>query len=314
MRRLLARLGLAALLAGGGLAVASPAQAAACTGSSGVTVVVQSGGSADVRCASGDPGSAGAALQSAGFSVAQVQTQPGAICTIGGVPSTSCVRMPPKDQYWAFHHASAGGSWSYASRGAFAYDPKPGTVVGFRLGSGAAPGITPPKVSQPSPTQKPTATQEPRPTSAPRPPSSAPDRPSSSAPRGTTAPQRSDAGSSDPGSQAPVAPSATPSAKGGSPASSSAASATSAQEKAEGEKKTSSPEDKKKDQDREDGKKATSSSTSAATDDDDATAAPEDTGSDGGGVGSSMVPAAIGGGLLVVLGSSAFAVARMRRD
>ena len=323
MRRLLARLGVAALLAGGGLAVSSPAQAAPCTGSSGVTVVVQSGGSADVRCASGDPGSAGAALQSAGFSVQQVQTQPGAICTIGGVPDTSCVRMPPTSRYWAFHTAPAGGSWSYSSQGAYAYDPKPGTVVGFRLGSGAAPSVAPPKVAEPKPTQKPRPTQRPRPTS------SAPDRPSSSAPRGTSAPGGSS--SSHPGSQRPGT--SAPQTKGDSPASSSAAAPSSTQqsEKRSDRPKAASSSTAKRNEAKDEKDKTTmaeddsssSSSprspvTSPATDgedrDDDATAAPEDTGADGDGAGSSMVPAAIGGGLLVVLGSSAFAVARMRRD
>ena len=90
MRRLLSTLGTAALLAGAGLVGAAPAHAAGCTGSSGVTVVVDYGGSTDVRCASGNPGTAGAALTSAGFSVDQVQRQPGAICRINSAPDVAC--------------------------------------------------------------------------------------------------------------------------------------------------------------------------------------------------------------------------------
>ncbi|HSF97269.1 MAG TPA: hypothetical protein VLA55_01150 [Ornithinibacter sp.] len=160
-------------LALAGLAVAAaPASAAACSGTSGVTVVVDTGGSISTRCASGDPSSAWGALTAAGFGTTPVQTFPGALCQINGYPDTSCVRMPPASAYWAFFHARAGGSWTYSSSGVASYDPAPGSVVGFAFGSGGQPGIAPPSppaTSKPAPTTtRPKATTAaPEPTSKP---------------------------------------------------------------------------------------------------------------------------------------------------
>ena len=123
--------------------VAAPASAAACSGTSGVTVVVDTGSSISTKCASGDPSSALKALSSAGFSVTYPQQYPGSVvCRINGYPSSDpCVRMPPGDAYWAFFHAKRGGSWVYSSSGVASYDPAPGTVVGLPLRVGpAAPG------------------------------------------------------------------------------------------------------------------------------------------------------------------------------
>ena len=72
--------------------------------------------------------------------------------------------MPPGDAYWAFFHAKRGGSWVYSSSGVASYDPAPGSVVGFRFGSGQQPGIAPPaatKTSAPTPTK---TTSKPKPT------------------------------------------------------------------------------------------------------------------------------------------------------
>ena len=147
---------------------AAPASAAACSGTSGVTVVVDTGGSTSTRCASGDPSSALKALTGAGFSVTYPQQFYGTVvCRIDGYPeSDPCFRMPPGDAYWAFFHAKRGGSWVYSSTGVASYDPSPGTVVGFRFGSGQQPRIAPPappKTSEPAPTK---TTSEPDPTTA----------------------------------------------------------------------------------------------------------------------------------------------------
>ena len=79
------------------------------------------------------------------------------VCRINGYPSSDpCVRMPPGDAYWAFFHAKRGGSWVYSSSGVASYDPAPGTVVGFRFGSGQQPRVAPPaptKTSAPVPDQ-----------------------------------------------------------------------------------------------------------------------------------------------------------------
>ena len=178
--RLLRRLAGAAAASGLALAglvvAAAPASAAACSGTSGVTVVVDTGSSISTRCASGDPSSAMKALTGAGFSVTSPQQYPGSVvCRIDGFPASDpCVRMPPADAYWAFFHAKRGGSWTYSSSGAASYNPAPGTVVGFRFGSGQQPRVAPPKptaTSQPAPTTtKPKTTSTPRKTtSAPRP-------------------------------------------------------------------------------------------------------------------------------------------------
>ena len=124
-------------------ASAAPAEDGACSDTQGVTVVVQSGSTPKVGCAPGDPKNSGAALEDAGFSVKQVQGQDGMICQIDKAPETSCAKMPGAKKYWAFHLAEPDGKWEFATKGVYQHDPKPGTVVGFRLGDGAAPGVTP---------------------------------------------------------------------------------------------------------------------------------------------------------------------------
>ena len=184
MRRT-ARLVLAAGLAlGGGAAVSAPAEAAACSTTSGVTVVVTfPGGRTSTRCAPGDPGSGFAALSGAGFAVTPVQRFPGALCRIDGTPASDpCVNMPPTSAYWSYWHASRGGSWSYSTLGAGSHDPAPGSVEGWSFGSGGAPAVAPPP---PIVTPRPTTTPRPS-TTSPRPrPSTttARPRPSTTSPR-----------------------------------------------------------------------------------------------------------------------------------
>lgn len=214
MRRLLERLAGAAAagcLVGAGLvAAAAPAEASACSGTSGVTVVVDTGSSLSTRCASGDPDSAMAALQK----VADVRTPDmfsgTVVCRIDGYPSSDpCHRMPPADAYWAFFHAPAGGSWTYSSSGVSSYDPPAGSVVGFRFGSGQQPRTSPPggaakPTATPKPTTpKPTRTTAPTPTSTPR--------TTTSRPRSTTTSTTPRAGSaSGPTPTRPSGSSATP--------------------------------------------------------------------------------------------------------
>lgn len=214
--RLLRRLAGAAAASGLALAglvlAAAPASAAACSGTSGVTVVVDTGSSTSTKCVSGDPSSALKALTGAGFSVTYPQQFPGSVvCRINGFPeSDPCVRMPPADAYWAFFHAKRGGSWTYSSSGVASHDPAPGTVVGFRFGSGQQPRVAPPApsaTSQPAPT-----TTKPQATSTPKKTASA--RPSTSAPRTTSGLTSATAGGSTPGAAATAsgAPSPTASA------------------------------------------------------------------------------------------------------
>jgi hypothetical protein len=231
--RLAARLAGAAAACGLALAglvvVASPASAASCSGTSGVTVVVDRGGSIITRCASGDPGTALGALQAAGFSVDYPQQFPGSVvCRINGYPSSDpCVRMPPGNAYWAFFHAKQGGSWVYSSSGVASYNPAPGSVVGFRFGSGQQPGIAPPaptRTSAPAPT-KPAPKPTPKPPTTKPKPKPAPTTPqatsgsTSSTPAGKTTPTATGKGTV-PGT--PAAPSGTPSASPTASASTSA--------------------------------------------------------------------------------------------
>jgi hypothetical protein len=146
--------GLAALiLASTGLTAASPspAQAAPCNGTSGVTVVVDFtalGGGVTVACAPGDPATGIAALQGGGFTVTGTKRWGLAfVCRVNGVPTPAaepCVNTPPATAYWSYWHAPAGGSWTYSTVGAASYNPAPGTVEGWAFGSGGAPSIPPP--------------------------------------------------------------------------------------------------------------------------------------------------------------------------
>ncbi|WP_285665834.1 hypothetical protein [Actinorhabdospora filicis] len=130
--------------------VASPAQAAGCTGTSGVTVVVDFtafGGTVERRCALGDPASGLAALESSGFLITGTQRWGKAfICRIDGLPTAAnepCVNTPPASAYWSYWHAQPGGSWSYSTLGATSYNPAPGSVEGWSFGSGAQPTVAP---------------------------------------------------------------------------------------------------------------------------------------------------------------------------
>lgn len=139
------------------VATGGTAQAAACSGSTGVTVVVQFTGGTVTACAPGDPSSGTQALTSAGFSVTFVNGRP-FVCKINAQPSNqTCGGTPPADAYWAYFHAKRGGSWSYSSTGAASYDPAPGSVEGWRFGSGAKPSTAPPAAPpKPKPAPKPT--------------------------------------------------------------------------------------------------------------------------------------------------------------
>ncbi|WP_460447676.1 hypothetical protein [Angustibacter aerolatus] len=160
--------GLVALLASG-LVAAPPAQAAACSGSTGVTVVVDFGplGGTSTRCAAGSPASGIAALKAAGFSIAYVQTQPGFVCRLNGLPTAAkdpCRRTPPTSAYWSYWHANRGGSWQYSSTGAGSRRPAAGSVEGWAFGAGARPAVAPPAAPaepRPKPTTR-TTTPAPR--------------------------------------------------------------------------------------------------------------------------------------------------------
>jgi hypothetical protein len=181
MKRIL----LAGLLLVATAVVAAPAQAVGCADSS-VTVVVQfKDGHTETGCTSGDPHSGLEALTLAGFTWKPVVGQPSAVCTINGSPDGNCWG----GDYWAYFHAKPGGSWSYASTGGGGYDPKPGSVEGWRFGTGAAPETKPPGEAVSTPTPKPTPTAKPtkKPTRKPtQKPGSVATQPDPSAPTSAT--------------------------------------------------------------------------------------------------------------------------------
>ncbi len=242
LRRLAGTAAVSAVAVAGGVLLAAPASAAACSGTSGVTVIVDTGSSISTRCASGDPSSGLQALSMVGFSVTPVQTQPGFVCRIDGFPSSeACVRTPPTTAYWAYWHADRGGSWTYASSGGGSRNPAPGSVEGWRFGSGQQPRSAPPAPvrtsapeptvapepsptakkttkapSTPAPTTKPAATSGTgstgRSTPAPTPGASAPAAPPGPSAAGSPTPSPSASGSPTPAASTPGdgAPTASP--------------------------------------------------------------------------------------------------------
>lgn len=129
---------------------AKPAQAAGCTGTTGVTVVVDFtafGGSVDIRCALGDPATGLKALEDAGFVVTGTQRWGKAfVCRLDGLPTAAaeaCVNTPPASAHWSYWHGSPGGAWSHSTSGASSYNPAPGSVEGWAFGSGGQPTVAP---------------------------------------------------------------------------------------------------------------------------------------------------------------------------
>lgn len=185
LRRVLAAgsvLGLLALGAPAARAAPERTTAAACAGSSGVTVVVDFGstaGGVQVRCAPGSPRNGFAALAGAGFSIRNVSTQPGFLCTIDGQPADDpCTRVPSAARYWSYWYAERGEPWTYSTSGG-SRTPPPGSVEGWAFGAGDPPAVLPPGPSAPTAT---TTTTRP----APAPPSTAP-APTAVAPSGPAA-------------------------------------------------------------------------------------------------------------------------------
>ncbi|HEY3733960.1 MAG TPA: hypothetical protein VGL63_08595 [Streptosporangiaceae bacterium] len=137
----------AGLVAAG--SAAAPAQAAApavaCTGTTGVTVVVDFtalGGKVKTACDPKNPATGLAALTGAGFSYSFVPRVPGFVCRINARPKPC--NGAPITAYWSYWHAKPHGTWIYSSLGAGTYNPAPGTVQGWAFGAGTAPRISPP--------------------------------------------------------------------------------------------------------------------------------------------------------------------------
>lgn len=109
--------------AGLGLLTAPAAHANACTGTNGVTVVVdfaELGRGVTAGCDPETEGQRGRAiLADAGYPLTMATKSPGFVCRVSGLPSDDpCVEAAPPDRYWSVWWADGqGGSWVYSSRG-----------------------------------------------------------------------------------------------------------------------------------------------------------------------------------------------------
>lgn len=158
-------------VAGLGLLAPPAAHAAACSGASGVTVVVDFAelGGLTAGC---DPDAEGqranAILADAGYGLTMATKSPGFVCRVNGLPADDpCVDAAPPDRYWSVWWADGqGGSWVYSSRGVDSLRVPDGgyLALAWHQGDGKAqPPATVP-VARTAP-----ATQQPAPTSKPRP-------------------------------------------------------------------------------------------------------------------------------------------------
>jgi hypothetical protein len=151
-----------------GLVVAAtpaPAQAATCSGTSGVSVVVdfhQLGGGVQTACDTDGAGKKYAADQftDVGHVLTYVQGQ-AFVCEVDSKPATQCVRTPPANAYWSLWWSDGtSGTWTYASLGVASLKVPAGGYVAlsWQKGTGQVPpGVTPTAHSGSSPSTGPTS-------------------------------------------------------------------------------------------------------------------------------------------------------------
>lgn len=195
----------------------APAQAAACPGATGVTVVVdykQLGGGVAQGCASSGGGKTAAAnFSAAGFPLTYVQRSPGFVCRVSGKPAADpCVNTPPVSAYWSLWWSDGkSGKWTYSSLGAGSLKVPTGGYVAFAWQGQAAkatPGVAATKraaAAAPSP--------------EPAPPSKSPSRSPSKSPtnptkKDTKTESAEPTSSVDTSESASTAPETTPAAQG----------------------------------------------------------------------------------------------------
>lgn len=161
-------------LAGAPTAVLPAAQAATCTTSGGVSVVVdfrELGGAMVTSCVSDGGGKSAAAIfAAAGVSISYATRQPGFVCRVNGAPASDpCVNTSPADAFWGLWWADGSrASWSYSSSGVGGLTVPAGGSVGWSwqqdraADSTAPPGATPPVIrAAPSVTPTPTPSSPP---------------------------------------------------------------------------------------------------------------------------------------------------------
>lgn len=147
---------------------ATRADAASCSATSGVTVIVDFshfGGGIQRGCAP-SPSNGVDALEQAGFTPTGTSRYGLAfMCRIDNEPSPQadpCVDTPPSSAYWSYYHAKpSDGSWTYYSVGALSSHPQQGSIEAWAFGAKALPGIAPDDAIPPPPTTAPPTTTPP---------------------------------------------------------------------------------------------------------------------------------------------------------
>ena len=117
------------------LVPASPAVAAECPTTTGVTVVVDFtalGGGVATTCVEDGGGDSASDLFDVDHSLTRVQAFPGAVCRVDGAPADlACRNMPPDHYYWALFWSPDGGERTYASQGVDSLEVPDGGSVAF---------------------------------------------------------------------------------------------------------------------------------------------------------------------------------------
>lgn len=160
-----------ALVAGVGLAVPAPAQAATCSSDTGVSVVVDFSGAGDGGIQSacvvdGGGDTANSLFGAAEHTLTRVQSQPGAVCKVDGVrEADQCAQMPPTNAYWGIFWSDGSGGWIYSTEGVDSLNVPDGGSVAFAWQDGGSynyPGIAAPQhQEEPQPSQKPQPSSSP---------------------------------------------------------------------------------------------------------------------------------------------------------
>ncbi len=149
-----ARTAAAALLAAAAVVLLpqDAAQAAPCSGASGVTVVVDynelNGGALTSGCAADGGGKMAAAIfPDAGYPLEYVSDS-GFVCRVSGFPAdANCGRTAPANAYWSLWVSNGeDGKWSFASRGVSSLKVPEGGYVAFAWHQGSG-NAAPPDVA-----------------------------------------------------------------------------------------------------------------------------------------------------------------------
>ncbi len=164
------------------------ADGAACSGTTGVSVVVDfgplGGGTQQVCVPSGAGRNAIEVTSDAGFAVTLTSDGQPFVCRIDGRPAPAqepCDDTPPGNAYWGLFWSDGSTDWKYSTRGAAALEADDGWSIGWRFQDGGKleyPSDGPRRGTAPSPSPSPTSSS-PKPTHAPAPTATRTPRPSS---------------------------------------------------------------------------------------------------------------------------------------